>query len=109
LLELRHYMVAARILRDNARALPAAAAANAQEAHREGLRKLCNALLGRLAEFPAAPLDEDGASKNLAEQLLCCDVAIANETLSVDELTARILDRSDALAAEILGALCLEK
>ncbi len=104
LLELRHRWVTLRVLRQNLRFLPSAAAANAFEVRQQLLSDYCDAILRRLAKVPS-PITEDGdAPQTFAEQILLSDGA----SLSVEDRCARVLNRTDALAEETLGELCAE-
>ena len=92
------------MLRQNLRALPAAAADNALEARRQLLSDACEAILNRLSQVPSSICEEGAAPQSFADQILLSDGA----SLSVEDRCAPVLNRTDALADETLGELCAE-
>jgi len=101
-LELRHACGALLIVSRNAHFLQAAAAANARDDQTARIRRIGKGIIQRLSAVPAAPVIEDTGATTLAGQLLLS----GSEQLSPEELAARILERADVTAGEILGELC---
>ena len=107
LLKLRHQWAALQVIRKNLQLLPAAAAANAIETHSKIVRHSCDAILARLSQVKYPLAEADSAPASLADQLLMGATDLAGpQELPIDERASRVLDRSDSIAEEILGAIC---
>lgn len=104
LLELRHRVVALRLIQNNLGALSGNSFVSAEDAPRRQVKELCEEILGRWSRVPAPILQGHArAAANLAERMtLGCEPDAAPEVVA-----AQLVDRADELGEELLGELCL--
>ena len=98
-LELQHQFVAFKTLRANLKHLKLPAAANTSDERSRGLLETGRTILANLANCPS-PLTP---GHTMVDELLLFEPV---DSIESEELAARLLNRFDIVAAELLGELC---